>query len=119
MKERRITAPVLSVSIDDELERIKQEPEWTTGAENGIALVKYPHLRVVLVALKKGKTMRRQDVQGPLSVYVISGSVIVKAGREEHEVQGKGLLTLRRLTLHEIHASSDSVLLLTLVRLNT
>ena len=117
VKARAITSPVHSVNIDEEIARLKKEPEWTSGRKDGIALVKYPRMRVVLVALKKGTTMRQRKVEGPLSIYVISGKVNVATEKEDSQVQAKGLFTMRQRLLNDIRAMADSVFLLTLFKL--
>ena len=44
-RERTLDAPVLILKIDEEIQRLRKEPEWISGHENGITLSKYPHLR--------------------------------------------------------------------------
>ena len=117
VKARAITSSVLSVSIDEEIDRLKREPEWTSGRVDGIALVKYPRMRVVLVALRKGTSMRQRKVEGPLSIYVISGKIVVATEKGDKEVQAKGLFTMRQHFLKEVHAAAESVFMLTLFKL--
>jgi hypothetical protein len=119
VKARAINSPVLSVNIDEEIARLKKEPEWTSGREDGIALVKYPRMRVVLVALRKGQAMRQRKVEGPLSIYVVSGKIIVATEKGDLGVQAKGLFTMRQRFLKEVHAMADSVFLLTLFKLES
>ncbi len=113
---RRIDAPVLALSIDKEVKRLKHEPEWISGRENGITLAKYPHLRAVLVALKKGTNLREHTVEGPLSLYVVSGKISLTVSGSRHSVSGRELLTLRKTVPHDIKALSDSVFLLMIMR---
>jgi quercetin dioxygenase-like cupin family protein len=119
VKARAITSPVHSVNIDGEIARLKKEPEWTSGRKDGIALVKYPRMRVVLVALKKGQAMRQRKVEGPLSIYVVSGKIIVATEKEDSQVQAKGLFTMRQRLLNEVRATADAVFLLTLFKLDS
>jgi hypothetical protein len=35
------------MSIDEEIARLKREPEWTSGRKDGITLVKYPRMRIL------------------------------------------------------------------------
>jgi len=116
-KERRIEAPVLALQLDEEVRRLKTEPEWRTGTEDGITLAKYPHLRVVLVALRKGTSMHEHAVRGPISVFVVSGRVTVLASQKEYHLRPKGLATLRKSVLHDVRATADSVIMLTVMAL--
>jgi quercetin dioxygenase-like cupin family protein len=74
-------------------------------------------MRIVLVALKKGTTMRQRKVEGPLSIYVISGKIVVATEKGDFGVQAKGLFTMRQRFLEEVHAMTDSMFLLTLFKL--
>ncbi len=117
VKARGITTPVLSMSVEEEIDRLQSEPEWTSGREDAITLVKYPRMRVVLVALKRGSRMRQRKVEGPLSIYVISGRITIAAEHDEYEVKAKGLFTMRQKYLDEVRAIGDSVFLLTMFKL--
>lgn len=112
-RERQIEAPLLSLKIEEEVKRLKSEPEWISGKIDGITLVKYPYLRVVLVALRKGTSLREHTVKGPISLFVISGKISLKSDNEKREVGTKGLLSLRKTISHNVRALADSVFLLT------
>ncbi len=116
-QERRIDAPVLALRINNEIKRLKREPKWKLGKEDGITLAKYPHLRVVLVALKKHADMREHSVKGPLSLYVISGNVSITVDRKELQLKQQDLFTLRKSIIHDVRANADSVILLTIMAL--
>ncbi len=115
VKERRIEAPVLALRVGKEVQRLKAEPEWKSGSEDGITLAKYPHMRVVLVALKKGRWMNEHKVKGPMSLFVVSGQVTLVVGRTEFQLSEKGLITLRKAILHDVRARTDAVILLTIM----
>ena len=117
VKERRIDAPILALNVDAELKRLKTEPEWITGEEDGITLAKYPHMRIVLVALKKGKRMREHRVKGPISLFVVSGTIVLIAGESEYQLKAKNIVTLRKAILHDVRAVTDSVIMLTIMAL--
>lgn len=116
-RERTLDAPVLVLKIDEEIQRLRKEPEWIAGNENGITLSKYPHLRVVLVALRKGTEMQDHAVAGPVSLYVLSGKINLFVGRTKHQLEEKGLCTLRKTIPHRILALEDSVFLLSIIPL--
>ncbi len=115
VQERNINAPVLALHVDEVVRQLKSEPEWKLGTEDGITLAKYNHMRVVVVALKKGKSMHEHKVKGPLSLYVISGKVTLVVDQKEYQLKDKGLFTLRKTILHDVRASADSVFLLTIM----
>ena len=117
VNERKIDAPVLALNVDAELKRLKTEPEWVTGEEDGITLAKYPHMRMVLVALRKGKSMREHKVKGPMSLLVVSGAVVLIAEKSEYRLKVRNIATLRKAILHDVRAETDSVIMLTIMAL--
>jgi len=115
VKDRRIGSPVLTLNVDREIRRLKTESEWVSGMEDGITLVKYPHMRIVLVALRRGKSLREHRVAGPMSVFVVSGKIVMLAGESEYHLKAKDIVTLRKNIPHDVRAAADSVFLLTLM----
>jgi quercetin dioxygenase-like cupin family protein len=116
-KERKIVAPILALNVDEEIRGLKFEPEWVSGVEDGITLVKYPHMRIVLIALRKGKSMHEHKVNGPISLFVVSGKISLIAGKSETQLKARGLFTLRKAIPHDVRALVDSVVILTIVAL--
>ncbi len=116
VRDRRIDSHALALKIGDEAKRLMREPEWISGRENGITLAKYPHMRVVLVALKKGMSLREHRVEGPMSLSVLSGKVNVSVSGVSHELFSKGLLTLQKTVPYDISARSNSLFLMTIMR---
>ena len=116
VKDRHIDSSILALKIEDETRRLKREPEWISGKENGITLAKYPHMRVVLVALRKGMSLREHAVEGPMSLYVLSGEVSIIVSGAAYEMSTRGLLTLRKTVPHDIRAKRNSLFLLTIMR---
>ena len=114
VQDRNIGAAILSRRIDEEVRMLTSEREWLSGKRDGITLVKYPHLRVVLVALRKGAKMREHKLKGPISLFVVQGRINVEAGSAAYTVKKKGLVTLRKAILHDVQADQDSVFLLTI-----
>ncbi len=115
LKERRIDTAPLVFRIDEESRRLKREPEWSSGKEDGITLVKYPHMRIVLVALKNNTSMHEHKVKGPISLFVMSGKVTLLVDKNEFILKKNGLFSLRKSILHEVHADENSVIMLTIM----
>lgn len=115
VRDRRIDSHALALNIDDEAKRLMREPEWVSGRENGITLAKYPHMRVVLVALKKGMSLREHKVEGPMSLSVLSGKINVAVSGVSYELFSKGLLTLKKTVPYDISARSNSLFLMTIM----
>lgn len=114
--KRPTAAPLLSFSLEDELERLKNEPEWISGDRNSITLVKTPRLSVVLIALRKGAAMCGHEVDGPITVLVLRGAIRFQAGTRSQVVAKNGFLSLERFIPHDIEALEPSAFLLTIVQ---
>ena len=113
VKDRHLDSSVLALKIEDETKRLKREPEWISGKENGITLAKYPHM---LIALRKGMSLREQAVEGPMSLYILSGQISMVVSGVSYELFTRGLFTLRKTFLHDIRAKRNSLFLLRITR---
>ncbi len=115
-EKRVVAAPMLSLALDDEIERLKKEPEWLSGDRNSATLVKTSHLSVVLVLLRKGATMCGHEVEGPITVFALSGSIRFGAGQDTRVLKSRDLLSLDKEIPHDVEALEDSAFLLTVLR---
>jgi quercetin dioxygenase-like cupin family protein len=115
--DRKIDSLVLPYRINEEMRKLMHEPEWRSGKEDGITLAKYPHMRVVLVALKENTNMHEHMVRGPMSLFVISGNVTLLVEKKKFHLKEQCLFTMKKAVLHEIFANSNSVILMTIMAL--
>ncbi len=109
-----VVAPLNHFRIEEQVERIKQEPAWLSGSRNAITLVKEPHLRVVLTVLRKGAKLQEHQTKGPLTLQVLSGSVRFKAAQQALELGPGALVVLESGLGHDVEALEDSAFLVTL-----
>lgn len=117
-KERALDAALLSFTIEERVKQLTQEKSWQSGDRNAVTLVKNPSVRVTLVALRKGATLREHHVEGPITVYVVDGSIDFIVGRDKCVLKRSGFLSLERTIPHDVKALEDSVLLLTIIQPN-
>jgi quercetin dioxygenase-like cupin family protein len=54
---------------------VRQEPEWVSGKRNSVTVVKTSNLSVVLAAIEKEATLCGHEVDGPVTVQVLSGAI--------------------------------------------
>lgn len=112
---RTLDAPMLSFELDQELKRLRAGHQWQTEDRAAITLVKTARLRLVLILMKKGATMREHHVEGPISLSVVSGAISFIAGGEKLTVGRNGLLVLDKAIPHDVEALEDeSAFLLTI-----
>lgn len=115
-KQRLLDAALLSFSIDDQIKQLRQEKSWPSGDRNAITLVKNPSVRVTLIALREGASLREHYAEGPITIYVVEGLINFNAGRDKCTLRRSGFLTLDRTIPHDVEALEESVILLTIIQ---
>ena len=113
--DRPLAAPALHFRLQEELRRLRGEPDWTSGRRS-ITLAKHGGLRVVLIAMLAGATLDEHVAAGALTVQVLEGRVRFTAGGETLMLVPGELLALEPGLPHEVHAMDASAFLLTLAQ---
>ena len=112
--DRPVTAPLLHVRPTEQVERLRAETTWRTHGRDAITLTKEPGLRLVLLLLGRGTRIPEHQAAGPLTLHVLSGSVIFRAGAREERVAAGELVVLEAAIAHDVEALEESSCLLTL-----
>jgi quercetin dioxygenase-like cupin family protein len=102
----------MELDLPAEVSRLHEESAWGTG-QNAKTLIKYDTLRVVLVALKAGKSLAEHRTEGRISVHVLAGHVEIKAAGRTFNLRAGGLLALDKNLPHDVRALQESSVLLT------
>ena len=95
---------------------LAREPEWLSGDRNAVTVVKTANLSVVLTVIKKGAKLCGHEVDGPITIQVLSGAVRFGLGMEAKTLRAGTIIALDRAIPHEIEALENSALILTIVR---
>lgn len=103
----------LSLDLDSEVSRLQSEQPWQ-AEHTANTLVKYPDLRIVLVALKAGCCLPEHRTVGRLSIQALSGEILVHAHGQTIEMRAGRSLALDHDVSHDVIAKTDSVFLLTI-----
>lgn len=112
--DRPVAVPLLHVRPAEHLERLRGESTWRTSGRDAITLTKEPGLRLVLLLLGKGTRIPDHRAAGPLTLHVLSGSVIFRAGGRTEKVGPGELIVLEAAIEHDVEAEEESACLLTL-----
>jgi quercetin dioxygenase-like cupin family protein len=113
--DRPEAGPFVHTRIDEEVERLKTEPAWHGGDRNAITLTKRSGLRLVLTVLREGAVLREHRAPTAVSLHVISGHLILRAGDRLLEMGPGEVVTMEPRLTHAAEARSDTAFLLTLV----
>jgi quercetin dioxygenase-like cupin family protein len=76
-------------------------------------LVKDGPLRVTLTALGAGASIAQHRASGPITVYVLSGEILFRAGADEWRLESGDLLSLGAGAEHAVSSEAGGVFLLT------
>lgn len=107
---------MLSFSIDCETDKLKSENAWLAGDRNAVPLQKNSNLRVVLISLHKGATLHEHKVEGPITLFVLSGKKNFIAGEEKVILDGNEFIVLEKATPHDVEALEDTTFILTIIQ---
>ncbi len=113
--DRPAVAGLFHVQIAEEVERLKQESTWRSGARNAITLTKEGPLRVVLIVLRAGAKLHEHQTGGPLMLQALSGSLRFRTRDRALEMKPGEIVALESALDHEVEALEESAVLLTLV----
>jgi quercetin dioxygenase-like cupin family protein len=104
---------MMSLSIMDEVARLKAKSEWLAEDRLAVSLVKDDSLNILLMVLKKGARLAEHRTRGPIAVQVLPGSVRFSARSKDAELSSGSIAALDRDIVHELEALEESVVLLT------
>lgn len=117
--EGRIRQPIptsgtlLTFDLAQEVRRLESEQPWQ-AEHTANTIVKYPDLRIVLIALKTGARLHEHRTAGRVAIQSLSGEILVHLQGEVIDMPQGKLLTLERDVPHDVEAKRDSVFLLTI-----
>jgi quercetin dioxygenase-like cupin family protein len=103
---------MLTLTLVDEIARLKAEPEWASLDRHAISLIKDEALNVMLIVLKQGARLSEHHTKGPIAVQLLSGAVSLDRGAEHQMVRAGMMLALARDVPHSLSALEDTALLL-------
>ncbi len=106
--------PVLTFNLYTEIRRLESEQPWQ-AEHTANTIVKYPDLRIILVALKAGGKLLQHRTAGRISIQTLSGLVEVHTPEGAIQLPVGHLVTLDHDLVHDVVATGDSVVLLTIV----
>lgn len=111
---RPLADPVLRFDFAEEAARLRQEGPWVQHGRNAVTLVKHADLRVVLMVMKPGATMRQHQTTGRISVQTLSGHVRLHLEDGAVELPAGQLIALEHDIVHDVEAVEESAVLLTI-----
>ena len=115
-EDRVLSGPAVTFAIADEINLLKNEPEWLAGKRNSVTVVKTSNLSIVLTAIRKDATLCGHAVEGPMTLQVVAGAIKFGVAGEPRTLATGTVIALDKGVPHDIEALQDSELLLTIVK---
>jgi quercetin dioxygenase-like cupin family protein len=110
-----LSGPLLQFDLAAELDQLHRDESWQnpTGRSSK-TLVKYPDLRIVLIAMKANTRMHEHTAAGRISVHSLNGHIRLHLPERVVDLPAGKLLVLDQCVPHDVEATEDSAFLLTL-----
>ena len=110
-----LSGPVLQFDLASEVDQLHRDQSWlqTTGRSSK-TLVKYPDLRIVLIAMKANTRMHEHTAASRISVHSLNGHIRLHLPDRVVDLPAGHLLVLDQCVPHDVEAAEDSLFLLTL-----
>jgi quercetin dioxygenase-like cupin family protein len=110
-----LSGPVLQFDLASELDELHRDESWLhrTGRSSK-TLVKYPDLRIVLIAMKANTRMHEHTAASRISVHALNGHIRLHLPEGVVNLPAGHLLALDQCVPHDVEATEDSAFLLTL-----
>ena len=110
-----LSGSVLQFDLVRELDQLHRDESWLypTGRSSK-TLVKFPDLRIVLIAMKANTRMHEHTAAGRISVHTLNGHIRLHLPGKVVDLPAGRLLALDQCVSHDVEAAEDSAFLLTL-----
>jgi len=108
-----LTSPLLSFDLSNEIQRLRSEGRWQSG-HTAKTLVKYPDLRIVLIAMKEGGKLVEHRTEGRISVHTLEGKIRFRVSEQTIELPAGHVLSLESCIPHDVEGLEESAFLLTI-----
>lgn len=111
---RSLAGPLLTFDLDEQLSELTGEEAYRRSGRAGRTLAKSGRLRVTLVAMASGNVIGTHQADSPMTLQVLRGHIQYRANGEAHEMRAGQLLFFGPGDAHDIRATEESALLLTI-----
>jgi quercetin dioxygenase-like cupin family protein len=111
---RPLTAPNLTFDLHSQLQELRLEEAYHRSGRAGRTLAKSGRMRVTLVAMAQGNVIGTHQADSPMTLHVLSGHIRFRAGGQDHELSAGQLLFFGPGDAHDLSATEETALLLTL-----
>ncbi|HXU72289.1 MAG TPA: cupin domain-containing protein [Polyangia bacterium] len=109
-----LRAPLVRADLMTTIGELRDEEPWRVRGHNARTLVKFPDLRVVVVAMRAGSRLHEHRTAARITIQVLVGRIRLHIGEATVELGFGDLLSLDRGLAHDVEAVDESAFVLTL-----
>jgi quercetin dioxygenase-like cupin family protein len=114
LESHKITGDVLHLDVEAESAAVLKAAKAAGVGHAGKTLIKDGPLRLVILGLKAGSTVREHEAAGPTSLHALSGQVKVASQARTDSLKAGDALVFGSSVPHSLEALEDSVVLVTI-----
>lgn len=111
---RPLAGPVLAFDLDEQIAALRAEEPYRRSGRAGRTLAKSGRFRLVLTAMHKGNEIGTHQADSPMTLQVVKGALHFRTNGEEYALNVGQVLFFGPGEAHDIRATEDSALLLTI-----
>ena len=111
---RPLAGPVLAFDLDEQITALRAEEPYGRSGRAGRTLAKSGRFRLVLTAMQNGNEIGIHQADSPMTLQVVQGALRFRTNGEEYTLNAGQVLFFGPGEAHDICATEDSALLLTL-----
>jgi quercetin dioxygenase-like cupin family protein len=111
---RSLAGPMLTFDLEAQLAELQGEDSYSRSGRAGRTLAKSGRFRVTMVAMAEGNVIGTHQADSPMTLQVLRGHIRYRANDGEHELSEGELLFFGPGDAHDIRASRESALLITI-----
>ena len=111
---RPLAGPLLTFNLEEQLREMRAEESYDRSGRSGRTLAKAGRMRVTLVAMARDNVIGTHQADSPMTLHVLQGHIRFRANNEERELNAGELLFFGPGDAHDIRATEESALLITI-----
>jgi quercetin dioxygenase-like cupin family protein len=112
--QRPLAAPMMLFDLAPHLQELKADDAYQRSGRLGRTLAKAGRFRLTLVALNEGVEVGMHQAVSPMTIQLLEGALRFRVGEEVHEMRAGQVLFFGPGDAHDIRATEESGLLLTI-----
>lgn len=111
---RPLAGPLLTFNLEEQLREMREEESYHRSGRAGRTLAKAGRMRLTLVAMTTDNVIGTHQADSPMTLHVLQGHIRFRTNNEEHELNAGELLFFGPGDAHDIRATEESALLITI-----